>query len=165
MTTRLEKKLDAKCDLLMRKLDEILNGGNSKDRPAPRAHSRQATDGDGALCYAGAQPRSRTNYKTNHRGWTRAAPSRPGWTNPVASEADACPKTRLPTRPQIRSVPDLTTVSHDITIYAPMLEPLKRNLKTLITKLWKSTERGERPRRTLKKPKSYMEESDCCIYT
>ena len=74
-------------------------------------------------------------------------------TNPVPPEADATPETRLPTVPQVSSVPDLTTVSQDTTMYASMFEPLNRSLETFITKLSKSTERGERSRRTLKKPK------------
>ena len=71
----------------------------------------------------------------------------------------------LPTVPQVSSVPDLTTVSQDTTMYASMFEPLNRSLETFITKLSKSTERGERSRRTLKKPKSYKDESDGCIDT
>ena len=46
--TSLEKRLDAKTDLMMRKLDEILKGSNREKRPSPREDSRQATDGDGA---------------------------------------------------------------------------------------------------------------------
>ena len=50
-------------------------------------------------------------------------------------------------------------------MYASMFEPLNRSLETFITKLSKSTERGEKSRRTLKKPKSYKDESDGCIDT
>ena len=46
-----------------------------------------------------------------------------------------------------------------------MSEPLNRSPETFITKLSKSTERGERSRRTLKQPKSYKDESDRCIDT
>ena len=46
-----------------------------------------------------------------------------------------------------------------------MFEPLNRYLETFITKLSKSAERGERSRRTLKKPKSHKDESDGCIKT
>ena len=53
--TSLEKRLDAKSDLMMRKLDEILNGSNREERSNPRERSRQANDGDRAGCYAGAQ--------------------------------------------------------------------------------------------------------------
>ena len=52
--TSLEKRLDAKYDLMMQKLDEILNGRNWEERSAPRERSRQADDGDGARSYAGA---------------------------------------------------------------------------------------------------------------
>ena len=38
--TGLEKRLGAKSDLMMRKLDEILNGGNREERSAPRERSR-----------------------------------------------------------------------------------------------------------------------------
>ena len=50
-------------------------------------------------------------------------------------------------------------------MYASIIEPLNRSLETFITKLSKSAERGERSRRTLKKPKSYKDESDGCIDT
>ena len=163
--TSLEKRLDAKTDLMMRKLDEILSGSNREERSNPKERSRQANDGDGAGSYAGAQQISRTNYESRNRELPRAAPSRPGWTNPVPPETDATPETRWPTVPQVRSMPDLTTVSQDTTMYASMFEPLNRSLETFITKLSKSTERGERSRRTLKKPKSYKDESDGCIDT
>ena len=161
----LEKKLDAKSDLMMRKLDAILNGSNWQECSNPRERSRHANDGDGTGSNARAQQGSRTNYEPRNKDRPRAAPSRPGWTNPVPPEADATPETRLPTVPQVSSVPDLTTVSQDTTMYASMFEPLNRSLETFITKLSKSTERGERSRRTLKKPKSYKDESDGCIDT
>ena len=50
-------------------------------------------------------------------------------------------------------------------MYASMFEPLNRYLETSIAKLSKSTERRERSRRTLKKPKYYKDESDGCIGT
>ena len=122
---------------MMRKLDEILNGSTREERSNPRERSRQAIDGDGAGSYAGAQQSSRTNYESRNREWPRAATSRPGWTNPVPPEADASPETRLPTVPQVRSVPDLTTVSQNTTMYVSMFEPLNRSLETFITKLSK----------------------------
>ena len=161
----LEKRLDAKSDLRMRKLDAILNGSNWQERSNPRERSRHANDGNGTGSNARAQQSSRMNYEPRNKERPRAAPSRPGWTNPVPAEADATPETRLPTVPQVSSVPDLTTVSQDTTMYASMFEPLNRSLETFITKLSKSTERGERSRRTLKKPKSYKDESDGCIDT
>ena len=163
--TSLEKRLNAKSDLKMRKLDEILDGGNREERSNPRERSRQANDGDGTGSYARAQQSSGTSYESRNREWPRAAPSRPSWTYLAPPEADATPETRLPTVPQVRSVPDLTTVSQDTTMYASMFEPLNRSLETFITKLSKSTERGDRSRRTLKKPKSYKDESDGCINT
>ena len=43
--TSLEKKLYAKSDLMMRKLDEILNGSNREKRPAQeRTHVRRLTE-------------------------------------------------------------------------------------------------------------------------
>ena len=65
-----------------------------------------------------------TNIET--RSGQGQPPQRPGWTNPVPPEADATPETRLPTVPQVSSVPDLTTVSQDTTMYASMFEPLKQ---------------------------------------
>ena len=163
--TSLEERLDAKSDLMMRKLDEILNGSNREERSNPRSRTGQANDGDGARCHAGAHQSSRSNYESRSRERPSAAPSRPGWTHPVPAEADATPETRLPTVPQVSSVPDLTTVTQDTTMYASMFEPLNRSLNTFITKLSKSTERGERSRRTVKKPKSYKDESDGCSDT
>ena len=163
--TGLEKRLDAKSDLMMRKLDAILNGSSWQEHSNSRERSRHANVGDGTGNSARAQQGSRTNYEHRNKERPRAAPQRPGWTNPVPPEADATPGTRLPTVPQVSSVPDLTTVSQDTTIYASMFEPLNRSLETFITKLSKSTERGERSRRTLKKPKSYKDESDGCIDT
>ena len=161
----LETRLDVNSDLMMRKLDAILKESNWQERSNPRERSRHANDGDGTGSNARAQQSSRTNYEPRNKERPRAAPSRPGWTNPVPPEADATPETRLPTVPQVSSVPDLTTVSQDTTMYASMFEPLNRSLETFITKLSKSTERGERSRRTLKKPKSYKDESDGCIDT
>ena len=46
--TSLEKRLDAKADLMMRKLDEVLSGSNREIRPAPMKDLRQATDGSRA---------------------------------------------------------------------------------------------------------------------
>ena len=120
--TSLEERLEAKSDLMMRKLEEILNGSNREEHPYPREGSRQATDGDGAHSCAGAQPGSRTRFESNHRERPRAAPSRPGWTNPVPPEVDATSGTRLPTVTQARSVADLTTVSQNTTMYASMFE-------------------------------------------
>ena len=150
---------------MMRKLDAILNGSNWEEHSNPRERSRHANDGDGTGSYARAQQSSRRNYEPRNRERPRAAPSRPGWTNPVPPEEDATPETRLPTVPQVSSVPDLTTVLLDTTMYASMFEPLNLSLETFITKLSKSTETGERSRRTLKKPKSYKDESDGCIDT
>ena len=163
--TSLEKRLDAKSDLMMRKLDAILNGSSWQEHSNPRERSRHANVGGGTGSNARAQQGSRTNYEPRNKERPRAAPQRPGWTNPVPPEADATPETRLSTVPQVSSVPDLTTVSQDTTMYASMFEPLNRSLETFITKLSKSTERGERSRRTLKKPKSYKDESDGCIDT
>ena len=75
--TSLEKRLDAKSDLMMRKLDEILNGNNQEERSNPRERSRQANDGDGAGSYAEAQQSSRTIYESRNRERPRAAPLRP----------------------------------------------------------------------------------------
>ena len=142
--TSLEKRLDAKSDLMMRKLDAILNGSSWQENSNPRERSRHANVGDGTGSNARAQQGSRTNYEPRNKERPRAAPQRPGWTNPVPPEADATPETMLPTVPQVSSVPDLTTVSQDTTMYASMFEPLNRSLETFITKLSKSTERGER---------------------
>ena len=74
--TNLEKRLDAKADLIMRKLDEILSNSNRENRPAPMEDSRQATDGSGAQSYEVAKPRSRTSFELNNRERPKAALSR-----------------------------------------------------------------------------------------
>ena len=104
-------------------------------------------------------------FESNHRERPRPAPSRPGWTSQVPPEADVTSGTRLPTVPQVRSLPDLSTVSQATTMYASMFELLNKSLETFITKLSKSTESGEKSRGTLSKPKSYTDESDGCIVT
>ena len=87
--TSLEKRLDAKADLMMLKLDEILSSGNRENRHAPTEDSRQTTDGGRARCHSGAQPRSRTGFESNHREKPRATSSRAGRTNPAPPEAEA----------------------------------------------------------------------------
>ena len=62
--TSLEKRLDAKSDLMMRKLDEILNGSNREEHSNPRERSRQANDGDGTGSYARAQQSLGTSYES-----------------------------------------------------------------------------------------------------
>ena len=58
--------------------------------------------------------------------------------------------------PHVRSVPDLTTVSHDTTMYLSLVEPLNRSHETFINKLSKSTERGERLRNRIRTRTSQM---------
>ena len=142
----LERKLDAKADLMMRKLDEILSSGKRENSHAPTDDSRQTTDGGAARGHAGAQPRCRTSFQSNHRERPRAAPSRASRTNPAPPEAEATSGAQAPTIPPVRSVPDLTTISQDTTMYASMFESLNRSLEAFITKLSKSTERGEMSR-------------------
>ena len=161
--TSLEKRLDDKAGLMMRKCDEILSSSNREKRHAPMEDSRQTNDGGGARSYAGAESRSRTSFESNHNERPRAETSRADQTKPAPPESEAMSVAQSPTLPQFRSRPDLTTVSQDTTINASMFEPLNRYLETFITKLSKSSEREERPRRTLKKPKSIKDKSDCCI--
>ena len=68
---------------MMRKVDEILNGSNRENCLAPMEYSRQTTDGSRSHSWAGAQPRSRLSFESNHRERPRAALSRAGWTNPA----------------------------------------------------------------------------------
>ena len=65
--TSLEKRLDAKSDLMMRKLDAILNGSNWEERSNPRERSRHANDGDSTDNNARAQQSSRTNYEPRNK--------------------------------------------------------------------------------------------------
>ena len=68
--TSLEKRLDAKSDLMMRKLDAILNGSNWQERSNPRERSRHANDGDGTGSNARAQqnPETRSGQGQPRRG-------------------------------------------------------------------------------------------------
>ena len=138
------QRLDAKADLMVRKFDELLSSSDRENRHALMENSRQANGEHGDRSYAGAQSRSRTSFESNHMERPRAAPSRAGRTNPVPSKAQATSAAQLPTMPQVRSVPDLTTIWQDTTMYASMFELLNRSLETFITKLSKSTERGAR---------------------
>ena len=76
--TGMEKRLDAKADLKMRKLDEILSGSSREKRPAPMEDSRQ-----------------RTSFESNHREKPRAVPSRAVRTDPAPPEVDATSGARL----------------------------------------------------------------------
>ena len=76
--TSLEKRLDAKSDLMMRKLDAILNGSSWQEHSNSRERSRHANVGDGTGNSARAQQGSRTNYEPRNKEWPRAAPQRPG---------------------------------------------------------------------------------------
>ena len=70
----------------------------------PRAQNRYSNYGN----YSGTNTGANSSwYKPRNRERPRVAPSRPGWTNPVPSEADATPETRLPTVPQVSSVDDM----------------------------------------------------------
>ena len=152
--TNLEKRLDAKTDVILRKIDELLSSSNQEMRSALREKSRQASDGFRAPRHAKASPKLRISFEPSHRERPMVAPSRAGWTNLMIREAEATSGARLPTVPHVSLVPDLTTVSHVTTMYASMFEPLYRSLEKFITKISKFTEREERSRRTLKKPKS-----------
>ena len=114
--TSLEKRLDAKSDLMMRKLDAILNGSNWQERSNPRERSRHANDGNGTGSNARAQQSSRTNYELRNKERPRAAPSRPGWTNPVPPEADATPETRFANcaTSQSSTRSDYSLTGHDV---------------------------------------------------
>ena len=135
---------------------------NRENRSGPMEDSRQATERSGAHSHAEAPPRSRTSYEPNHKERRTAGPSRAGWTSTITPEADATSGARLPTGPHVISVPDFTTVSHDTTVYASLVELQTGLLRRLLLNS-RSLLRGERSRRTRKKPKSYRDESGCCI--
>ena len=65
----------------------------------------------------------------------KAAPPRPDRTNPVQPEVRASSGTHLPAMSHVRSVSDLTTVSHDATMNASIVEPLNKSLEAFITEL------------------------------
>ena len=65
--TSLEKRLDAKSDLMMRKLDAILNGSSWQEHSNSRERSRHANVGDGTGYSARAQQGSRTNYEHRNK--------------------------------------------------------------------------------------------------
>ena len=130
---KLESILDAKADLMMRKLDEFLNRNNRESRSNPRGKSHWPCNGLRAPIHTKA--RSRACFESKQRERPRAASWRPGWTDPIRPDVEAPSGAPLTLIPHARSIPDLTTVSHDTTRYASMFEPLNRSLKTFITKL------------------------------
>ena len=102
MMTSLDRRLDAKADLMMRKLDEILRGSNQENRSGSVEDSRLATDGFGTHRHAEAPLRLRTSFESNHRERLKAAPSRVGWTNPMTPDrGHACPRGRRSDQYQI----------------------------------------------------------------
>ena len=62
---------------------------------------------------------------------------------------------------------DDTQAAHSraATAMATAFKPLNRSLETFLTRLFKTNERSEKPRRVFRKPRCYTEESDCCIDT
>ena len=74
MMTSLEKRLDAKAELMIRKLDAFLSSGKRENRHAPTKVLRQTLDGGGARGHAGPQARSRAGFESNYRERPRAAP-------------------------------------------------------------------------------------------
>ena len=78
--TSLEKRLDVKSDLMMRKLDAILSGSNREERSAPRsAHAMQMveTETEHAAMPGPSKARERV-MKLSIEERPGAAPSRPG---------------------------------------------------------------------------------------
>ena len=65
--TNLEKRLDAKADLMIRKLDELFSISNQENDFGPRGNSRQATDRFRVPRHAEVPPRLRTSFEPNHR--------------------------------------------------------------------------------------------------
>ena len=55
--------------------------------------------------------------------------------------------------------------SRDATTMAKAFEPLNKFLETFLTRLSRTRERSEKPRRVFKKPRCYKDESDGCIDT
>ena len=61
-------------------------------------------------------PGYRTSFEPYHSERPRSAPPRTGWTNPTTPKAEATTGARLRIVPQVRSIQDLTTVTHDTTM-------------------------------------------------
>ena len=72
----------------------------------------------------------------------RAATLRADWTDPIQPEAESLSGARLLAVPHVRLVPDLTTVSHNTTMYVSMSEPLNRSSETFINKSLLREENG-----------------------
>ena len=69
------------------------------------------------------------------------------------------------TEPLTRCEDTQAGYSRDATAMATAFEPLNRSLETFLTRLSRTNERSEKSRRVFKKPRCYMDESDCCIDT
>ena len=67
--------------------------------------------------------------------------------------------------PQTTEISDQTGHSRDATAIATAFEPLNRSLETFLTRLSRTSERCEKPRRVYKKSRCYKDESDVCIDT
>ena len=55
--------------------------------------------------------------------------------------------------------------SREAASIATAFEPLNRSMETFLTRLSRTNERSENPRRVFKKPRCYKDESDGCIDT
>ena len=87
--TSLEKRLDAKSDLMMRKLDAILNGSNWQERSNPRERSRHANDGDGTGSNARAPARLENELRTQKQGAAKGSPVE-AWLDESSSAGGRC---------------------------------------------------------------------------
>ena len=65
--TNLRNRLDAKADLMMRKLDELLSSNNQESRSGSRENLRQTIDGFRAHRHTEAPPKSRISFESNQR--------------------------------------------------------------------------------------------------
>ena len=72
--TNLKNRLDAKADLMIRKLVELLSSSNQESRSGPRENLRQTADAFRAPRHTEAPPRLRTGFESNQRERFRAVP-------------------------------------------------------------------------------------------
>ena len=101
--TSLEKRLDAKSDMMMRKLDEILNGGNGRSfRSQGSAHARQMMEKEHAAMPGPSKVRERiTNQSIGsglglpYRGQVGQTRSRPRRMPPRRQDCPLCQKSDL----------------------------------------------------------------------
>ena len=118
-----------------------IRGGSIGSRPIPNERSMRDAN----------STRSSDSTNWNHSNQGRSRPN----------DSD---RRKIP-EPQTTDIDNQMGHSRNATSMATAFEPLNRSLELFLTRMSRTSERSEKSRRELKKPRRYKDESDSCIDT